>query len=210
MRRGAASRAARRRRRRDAVVAGRCRGSARRRRRAVSRRRSPSAGRPRSCRPSGRRRSPTSSPRYMTAIRSDISRTSSSSAETSRIGRAGVALRDRLAVDELDAADVEAARRLVEDEQLQVAVELAGDDDLLLVAARQRAGADARPTASGCRTPRCARSAAACDRRVVAQDPARDTAAGSSWSGRGCRRSRTAGPGRTGGGRPGRRRRRPR
>ena len=52
----------------------------------------------------------------------------------------GVALLDRLAVDELDAADVEAARRLVEDEQPQVAVELAGDDDLLLVAAGQRAG----------------------------------------------------------------------
>ena len=75
----------------------------------------------------------------MTAIRSDSSRTSSSSAETSRIGRARVALRDRLAVDELDAADVEAARRLVEDEQLQGAVELARDDELLLVAARQRA-----------------------------------------------------------------------
>ena len=51
-----------------------------------------------------------------------------------------VALGDDLAMDELDAAHVQAARRLVEHEQLEVAVELAGDDDLLLVAARQRAG----------------------------------------------------------------------
>ncbi len=68
---------------------------------------------------SARRRSPTISPRYITAIRSDSSSTSSSSAETSRTRRPGVALRDRLAVDELDAADVEAAGRLVEDEQLR-------------------------------------------------------------------------------------------
>ena len=48
-------------------------------------RRSPSAARPRSCRPSGRPRTATIRPRYMTAIRSDSSSTSSSSAETSRI-----------------------------------------------------------------------------------------------------------------------------
>ena len=65
----------------------------------------------------------------------------------------GVALGDRLLVDELDAADVEAAGRLVEDEQLQVAAELAGDDDLLLVAARQRRRPSPPPRASGCRTP---------------------------------------------------------
>ena len=52
-------------------------------------------------------------------------------------GGPGIALGDRLAVDELDAADVEAAGRLVEDEQPQVAAELARDDDLLLVAAGQ-------------------------------------------------------------------------
>ena len=91
----------------------------------------------------------TISPRYITAIRSDISSTSSSSAETSRTAVPASRLAIDLAVDELDAADVEAARRLVEHEQLQVAVELAGDDDLLLVAARQRAGR--RPSADGVR-----------------------------------------------------------
>src|SRR5215212_8619271 len=47
-------------------------------------------------------------------------------------------------VDELDAADVKAARGLIQDEQLQVAVELARDDDLLLVAAGERAGVHGR------------------------------------------------------------------
>ena len=55
-------------------------------------------------------------------------------------GGAGVALGDGLAMDELDAADVQAARRLVEDQQLQLAPELARDDDLLLVAAGEGAG----------------------------------------------------------------------
>ena len=45
-------------------------------------------------------------------------------------------------VDELDASHVEAAGRLVEHEKLQIPAELPGDDDLLLVAARQRAGRD--------------------------------------------------------------------
>jgi len=49
--------------------------------------------------------------------------------------RAGITFLDRLSVDELDASDVEAARRLVEDEQAEIAVELARDHDLLLVAA---------------------------------------------------------------------------
>ena len=53
-------------------------------------------------------------------------------------GRPGVTLGDHLAMDELDAADVQSASRLVEDEQLQVALELARDHDLLLIAARQR------------------------------------------------------------------------
>ena len=39
-------------------------------------------------------------------------------------------------MDELDAADVETARRLVEDEQLQCSIELARDHQLLLVPAR--------------------------------------------------------------------------
>ncbi len=86
----------------------------------------------------------TISPRYMTATRSDSSRTSSSSAETSRIAAPGIALGDDLAVDELDAADVEAAGRLIEDQGRQLAAELAGHDRLLLVPTRQRAGRDGR------------------------------------------------------------------
>ena len=81
-------------------------------------------------------------PRYMTPMRSDSSRTSSSSAETSRTAVPASRLAIVLAVDELDAAHVEAAGRLVEHEQPEVAVELAGDDELLLVAAGQRPGGD--------------------------------------------------------------------
>ena len=67
---------------------------------------------------------------------------------------AGVTLLDGALVDELDAADVEPARRLIEDEERQLAVELSRDHDLLLVAAGQRAGRHRRPTGCGCRTPR--------------------------------------------------------
>ena len=52
-------------------------------------------------------------------------------------GGARVAHLDDAAVDELDRADVEAARRLRDEQQLEVAGELAGDDHLLLVAARE-------------------------------------------------------------------------
>src|SRR5581483_11914746 len=50
-----------------------------------------------------------------------------------------VALLDEAAVDELDRADVEAARRLRRDQHLRIAVDLACEDDLLLVPAGQRA-----------------------------------------------------------------------
>ena len=146
----------------------------------------------------------------MTAIRSDISRTSSSSAETSRTAVPASRFAMSLPVDELDAADVEAARRLVEDEQLEVPIELAGDDDLLLVAARQRPGRDARRRASGCRYSRDALGGRLLDGRRRRAGPRARTARGSSWSGPGCRPAGTAAPARTGGGRPGRRRRPPR
>jgi hypothetical protein len=59
---------------------------------------------------------------------------------------APVAHPDELVVDELDRADVDAARRLGRDDQAGVGVaELTGDDDLLLVAARQRLGGGADP-----------------------------------------------------------------
>ena len=54
--------------------------------------------------------------------------------------RAGVALLDEPPVDVLDRADVEAARRLRGEDELHRHRELARDDDLLLVAARQGAG----------------------------------------------------------------------
>ena len=54
-------------------------------------------------------------------------------------GGTGIALLDDPLVDVLDRADVETARRLRRDDQLDRPRELARDDDLLLVAARQRA-----------------------------------------------------------------------
>ena len=51
-------------------------------------------------------------------------------------GCSRVALGNGLAVDELDAANVEAARRLIEHEELQVPVEFTRDNDLLLIPAR--------------------------------------------------------------------------
>src|SRR5919199_1846567 len=50
-------------------------------------------------------------------------------------GAALVAQLDQLAVYELDGADVHAARRLRDEQELRVQAELAADDELLLVAA---------------------------------------------------------------------------
>ena len=55
-------------------------------------------------------------------------------------GRSLVALAHDAPVHELHRSDVETARRLRDDEQLQWARQFAGEHDLLLVAARQRAG----------------------------------------------------------------------
>ena len=121
-------------------------------RRCASRRRSPSAGRPRSCRPSGHRRSATIWPRYITAIRSDSSRTSSSSAETSSIAvpasRFAIAWRWMNSMLPTSRPRVGWSRT----SSFSSPVELPGDDDLLLVAAGQGAGGARRPTASGRRT----------------------------------------------------------
>ena len=54
-------------------------------------------------------------------------------------GGPGITLGDDLAMDEFDAADVETAGRLVEQEDGELSAELARDDGLLLVPARQRA-----------------------------------------------------------------------
>ena len=65
-----------------------------------------------------------------------------------------VALLDQATVDELDRADVEPARRLGGDEHARIAVDLAGEDDLLLVAARE-----VRPPSSPGAPPRTSNSA---------------------------------------------------
>src|SRR5215211_8274590 len=59
-----------------------------------------------------------------------------------------VALLDEPAMDELDRADVEPARRLGGQQDARIALDLAGDDHLLLIAARQRGGPRERPTAA--------------------------------------------------------------
>ena len=59
-----------------------------------------------------------------------------------------VALGDEPPVEVLDRADVEAARRLRRDEHLRVAGDLPRGDELLLVAARERAGRRERPAAA--------------------------------------------------------------
>src|SRR5581483_188837 len=59
-----------------------------------------------------------------------------------------VALLDEAPVDVLDRADVEPARRLGGDQHLRIALDLAGEDHLLLVPARQRSGAGVRAAAA--------------------------------------------------------------
>ena len=67
-------------------------------------------------------------------------------------GGPSVALLDDPLVDVLDRADVEPTRRLRRDDELHRPRELARDDDLLLVAARQRASVACGSTACGCRS----------------------------------------------------------
>ena len=68
-------------------------------------------------------------------------------------GASLVALLDQPAVHELDRADVEAARGLRGDQNLRVALDLAGEHDLLLVAAGEAAGARASARRRGRRRP---------------------------------------------------------
>ena len=69
-------------------------------------------------------------------------------------GRSRVPQRHQAAVDQLDGADVHAARGLADEEEVRAPVELAGEDDLLLIAAREapRSGGTRRP--AGCRSRR--------------------------------------------------------
>ena len=84
----------------------------------------------------------------MTRIRSESERISSSSSETSRIARPSSRSSIEAAVDELDRADVEPARRLRGDQDARVAVDLAREHDLLLVAAGEAARARLRAAAA--------------------------------------------------------------
>ena len=106
-----------------------------------------------------RGRTATNLPPYITAMRSDSASTSASSAETSRIALPCVARVAKLRVDELDRADVDAARRLRGEQHLEVARHLARDRRSS-AGCRPRARAPARcGSAGGCRTLRsCSRA----------------------------------------------------
>ena len=115
-------------------------------RRRSSRRRAP----PRS--PSAGTR-PTISPSYMTRMRSESERISSSSSETSRTPRPSSRSSTSRRWTNSIAPDVEAARRLRRDQHLRVAVDLAREHHLLLVAAGEAAGGRLRARRRGRRTP---------------------------------------------------------
>ena len=86
---------------------------------------------------------------------------------------AGVAQRHQAPVDELDRADVDSTGGLPDQEEIGIAVELAGQHDLLLIAARERRGGeDSAPRADVVLRhltfpARCDRRAAQPDRAVV-------------------------------------------
>ncbi len=110
-------------------------------------------------------------PSNITAIRSDSDRISSSSTLTSRIALPCVAQADDLLVNEFDRADIHAARGLADQQQIGVALDLARQNDFLLVAATKILGGQARigrahvePLHLGC--------GFALDRRVVHQHAA--------------------------------------
>ena len=75
-------------------------------------------------------------PRYITAMRSDSAMISSNSDETSSTASPRSRF-SMMRVDVLDGADIQAARRLDGDQQLDRPRELARHDHLLLVAARE-------------------------------------------------------------------------
>ena len=95
-------------------------------------------------------------PRYITAIRSASADHLVQLAGDHQHGGADVPLVHDPAVDELDRADVHAAGGLGGDEELERPGHLPGHDDLLLVAAGERADRRPRATRCGCRTARSA------------------------------------------------------
>ena len=136
---------------------------------------------------SSRSRKPAIRPSCITAMRSLTPITSSMSLEIISTATPASASAAHQPVDLGLGADVDAARRLVEDHHLRLHRQPLGEHDLLLVAARQRADARVDRSASGCRAPRC------CSRRCAVSAPPRisrprgDRPAG--WAARCSRRS---------------------
>ena len=105
---------------------------------------------------SGRSRKPPIRPSCITAMRSLTPITSSMSLEIIRMATPGVGQLAHQPVDLALRADVDAARRLVEDHHPGLHRQPLGQHDLLLVAARQGADDACRSRPSGCRARRCA------------------------------------------------------
>ena len=101
----------------------------------------PAIRRPRSCAfVSSGRRSPVIRPLQSTMMRSESAKISSSSTDTKSTALPSVALGDDALVDEFDRADVDAAGRLPDQQDLGIALDLARQHDLLLVAAGEIGG----------------------------------------------------------------------
>ncbi len=82
-------------------------------------------------------------------------------------------------VDELDGADIDAARRLADDQHVRVPLHLAGQHDLLLVAAGEIGGLQPGVRPGGCRISAIFSSASGADRLDV-EERRRSGTAGSS------------------------------
>ena len=130
-------------------------------------------------------------PRASTTIRCDRATTSSRSLEYSKHGRSLLGAVPESPVDLLRGPDVEAARRVLRDDDRRPAGQLPGHHDLLLVAAAERGGRHIRIRRRRCRT---ASSSSAVRARAARQSTRRPAIQGSSGFRGRARRSR---PGRT-------------
>ena len=116
---------------------------------------------------------PLIAPSCITAMRSLTPITSSMSLEIIRIGDAGVGERAHQLVDLALGADVDAARRLVEDHHLGLHRQPLGEHDLLLVAAGERADRASTPRRAECRVARAALGIRRVSRRADDHEAAR-------------------------------------
>ena len=103
---------------------------------------------------------PTIRPRSRTIERSLMPAISSTSEESTSTARPRSASAAELEIDLAAGADIDAARRLLEDEERDAVDQPARDADLLLVAAGERAHRSARARACGCREDRSSASPA--------------------------------------------------